>query len=92
MVNNRNEDEEFLTIPYMLLNQAKSHFHEADKDFLIAASKTPVFGMCEIIILKVKYVLRNAFFLRSMYRQFYNLLTKEKNHWETGQIRRSDLL
>ena len=60
MVNNRNEDEEFLTIPYMLLNQAKSHFHEADKDFLIAASKTPVFGMCEIIILKVKYVLRNA--------------------------------
>lgn len=53
-VNNRNEEGEFFTIPYMLLNQAKSDFEEADKDFLIAANKTPVFGRYNIIILRVK--------------------------------------
>ena len=93
LVNNRNEDEEFLTIPYMLLNQAKSDFDKADNDFLIAASNKPVFGRYGIIILKVeqqnmyfvtpslklkKKTIRRGSFHVFMYFQSYNLVTKEK--------------
>lgn len=93
LVNNRNEDEEFLTIPYMLLNQAKSDFDKADNDFLIAASNKPVFGRYSIIILKVeqqnmyfvtpslklkKKTIRRGSFHVFMYFQSYNLVTKEK--------------
>ena len=93
LVNNRNEDEEFLTIPYMLLNQAKSDFDKADNDFLIAASNKPVFGRYRIIILKVeqqnmyfvtpslklkKKTIRRGSFHVFMYFQSYNLVTKEK--------------
>lgn len=93
VVNNRNEDEEFLTIPYMLLNQAKSDFDKADNDFLIAASNKPVFGRYGIIILKVeqqnmyfvtpslklkKKTIRRGSFHVFMYFQSYNLVTKEK--------------
>ena len=93
LVNNRNEDEEFLTIPYMLLNQAKSDFDKADNDFLIAASNKPVFGRYGIIILKVeqqnmyfvtpslklkKKTIRRGSFHVFMYFQSYNLVTKAK--------------
>ena len=93
LVNNRNDDEEFLTIPYMLLNQAKSDFDKADNDFLIAASNKPVFGRYGIIILKVeqqnmyfvtpslklkKKTIRRGSFHVFMYFQSYNLVTKEK--------------
>ena len=93
LVNNRNEDEEFLTIPYMLLNQAKSDFDKADNDFLIAASNKPVFSRYSIIILKVeqqnmyfvtpslklkKKTIRRGSFHVFMYFQSYNLVTMEK--------------
>ena len=72
LVNNRNEDEEFLTIPYMLLNQAKSDFDKADNDFLIAASNKPVFGRYSIIILKVEQ--------QNMYFVTPSLKLKKKNN------------